>query len=124
MGRRIGWRCIRKVQRAAGCSGGSSWRVSYRNVGGSLLTVDGGGGVDGGCLRQPGGGIASVVSDVAVSVLGQTVAVVVEAVEVEGLAGEDVFTVTAGAVPIAVVGGDPIESVRETGWCWQVRVGR
>ncbi len=39
---------------------------------------------------------------------GQTVAVVVEAVEVEGLAGEDVFTVTAGAVPIAVVGGDPI----------------
>ncbi len=49
-----------------------------------------------------------VVSDVAVSVLGQTVAVVVEAVEVEGLAGEDVFTVTAGAVPIAVVGGDPI----------------
>ncbi len=32
----------------------------------------------------------------------------VEAVEVEGLAGEDVFTVTAGAVPIGVVGGDPI----------------
>ncbi len=44
----------------------------------------------------------------AVSVLGQTVAVVVEAVEVEGLAGEDVFTVTAGAVPIDVAGGDPI----------------
>ncbi len=61
--------------------------------------------------------------DVAASVLGQTVAVVVEAAEVEGLAGRMVSTVTAGAVPIAGGGrrsdrsqcGRPVAAGR-SGW--------
>ncbi len=74
-----------------------------------MLTVDGGGGVDVVAVYGSQGADSFVVSDVAVSVLGQTVAVVVEAVEV-GRAGWGGCLYGDGrcGAPIAVVGGDPI----------------
>ena len=87
---------------------GLSPMVTFSATG--TFTADGAGGSDTLVVNGDNGGNAIAVSAAAVTVdaLLTVNGTAVEALSVNGLAGDDTFTVTAGTLPIFVDGGDPI----------------
>ena len=87
---------------------GLSPMVTFSDTG--TFTADGAGGSDTLVVNADNGGNAITVSAAAVTVdaLLTVNGTTIEALSVNGLAGDDTFTVAAGTLPIFVDGGDPI----------------
>ncbi|MDP6717652.1 MAG: hypothetical protein QGF59_03315, partial [Pirellulaceae bacterium] len=88
--------------------------VEYDNIAGNALTVDGVGGENTIVVNGNELGEIFTVTTSLVSVGGQTVNYLGQALTVNGQQGDDTFDVTPGAIPIFIDGGDPIGVIGDT----------
>jgi len=89
---------------------GSDPVVRYDSVSANAITVDGAGGENTVVVHGNETGETFTVTTALVSVGGQTINYLAQALTVKGEQGADTFNVTPGAIPIFIDGGDPIGS--------------